>query len=129
MAKKTKDKRIKNEIKRLNGIFKNLSEDKKKVAKSIIENVAFMTVTLEDLQQAINEKGVVEEYRNGANQFGIKESSEVKIYNTMIKNHTATVIGNASDVKEESTTNGILNDTSSRIKVIENADILALWSK
>lgn len=92
MAKKiSKDKRISKEIERLNDIFKNLSDDKKKLAKSIIDNVAFMTVTLEDLQVAINEKGVVETYQNGANQFGVKESSEVKIYNTMIKNHTTSI--------------------------------------
>ena len=103
MAKNlTKDKRISKEIERLNEIFKNLSEDKKKLAKSIIENVAFMTVTLEDLQAAINKKGVVEEYRNGANQFGVKESSEVKIYNTMIKNHTSSVNKLIEMLKNES---------------------------
>ena len=101
--KTNKDKRIKKEIKRLGEIFENLPEDKKKIAKSIIENVAFMTVTLEDLQQAINEKGVVEEYRNGANQFGIKESSEVKIYNTMIKNHTNSINKLFDLIKNETT--------------------------
>ena len=46
-----------------------------------------MTVTLQDLQQEINKKGVTETYQNGANQKGIKKSSAVEVYNTMIKNH------------------------------------------
>lgn len=54
---------------------------------SLIKNAAFMTVTLEDLQETINCEGTVSEYKNGENQFGTKKSPEVEIYNTMIKNH------------------------------------------
>ena len=39
----------------------------------------------------IREKGFVEEYQNGANQFGVKKCSEVEIYNTMIKNYSSIV--------------------------------------
>ena len=45
-----------------------------------------MSVTLDDLMQTIKSKGVKEEYCNGKNQFGFKESVEIKIYNTMQKN-------------------------------------------
>ncbi|MDF2878618.1 MAG: hypothetical protein K0S30_1714 [Clostridia bacterium] len=54
---------------------------------SLIENAAFMTITLEDLQVVINKDGAVIEYQNGENQWGTKKSPEVEIYNTMIKNH------------------------------------------
>lgn len=82
-----KDKRIKAEIKRLNSLYSNVDKNKLKTVKSIIENVAFMTVTLEDLQSSINAEGVITKYQNGANQWGTKKSPEVEIYNTMIKNH------------------------------------------
>lgn len=82
-----KHKRIKREITRLNGLFKMLDPKKKKAVDSLIKNAAFMTVTLEDLQEEINEKGVTERYQNGANQFGVKKSSAVEVYNSMIKNH------------------------------------------
>lgn len=82
-----KEKRIEREIRRLNNLLKDLGEDKKKAVSSLIKNAAFMSVTLEDLQEEINENGVTEEYRNGANQFGVKKSSAVEVYNTMIKNH------------------------------------------
>ncbi|MBT2722305.1 hypothetical protein [Bacillus sp. ISL-46] len=82
-----KQKRIKKEISRLNGLLKKLDSKKKKAVDSLIKNAAFMTVTLEDLQDDINENGVTETYQNGANQFGTKKSSAVEVYNTMIKNH------------------------------------------
>lgn len=82
-----KQKRIKQEIARLNGLLKNIDDKKKKAVVSLIKNAAFMAITLEDLQDEINENGVTEKYQNGANQFGVKKSSAVEVYNTMIKNH------------------------------------------
>ena len=87
----SKDDYIKREIKRLNKIFANLTQDAAQVAEKLIENAAFMTVSLSELQRIINEKGYTEEYQNGENQFGTKKSSEVDIYNTMIKNFNTTM--------------------------------------
>ena len=83
----TKDERIKKEILRLKRLFKNMSKDTINRVLSLINNAAFMTVTLEDLQETINREGTVSEYQNGENQHGTKKSPEVEIYNTMIKNH------------------------------------------
>jgi hypothetical protein len=86
-----KDKRVKVEINRLKKIFKDLELDEKKmqVANSLIENAAFMTITLEDLQVAINENGVISEYKNGENQYGTKQSDEVKTYISLINRHSS----------------------------------------
>ena len=86
-ADMTKDYYIKCEIKRLKKIFENLTQD----ASAVAENAAFMAVSLNELQALINEHGYTEEYQNGANQCGIKKSSEVEIYNTMIKNFNTTM--------------------------------------
>jgi len=83
----TKDKRISKEKAKLNLLLKDLEEDVFNSLQSLVDNTAFMAITLEDLQQAINENGVVEEYQNGPNQHGFKESTEVKVYNTMIRNY------------------------------------------
>lgn len=88
-AEKEKVKRIKKEIKKLKVMFAELPDDAMKTALSLIENAAFMVVTLEDLQKSINRNGVVDTYQNGANQFGLKKSAAVEVYNTMIKNHVA----------------------------------------
>ncbi len=81
------DDRISNEIKRLNRILTKVDAKTKKAVSSLIENAAFMSVTLEDLQKFINKNGVTSEYQNGENQWGTKKSPEVEIYNVMIKNH------------------------------------------
>lgn len=87
----TKDERVKKEMRRLKRIYKDMDPDVKKATQSLIENAAFMVVTLEDLQETINREGVISEYQNGANQWGTKKSPEVEIYNTMIKNHMAII--------------------------------------
>lgn len=83
----TKDERIKKEIQRLKRLFKDMPKSTKDKIDSLIKNAAFMTITLEDLQEAINREGAVAEYQNGENQWGTKKSPEVDIYNAMIKNH------------------------------------------
>lgn len=82
-----KQKRISEEIKKLNKLFVKIEVKTKKAVHSLIENAAFMSVTLEDLQEAINQNGTVSEYQNGANQWGTKKSPEVEVYNSLIKNY------------------------------------------
>ena len=84
-----KEKRVNQEIKRLKQILRDLDADEKKMkaANSLIENAAFMAITLEDLMEKINQEGCVSRYQNGENQWGTKQSPETKTYNQMLKNH------------------------------------------
>lgn len=106
MPKITIETRIKRERERLLTIFGANAEKPVKKAEiqnespemkrlylldRLIDNAAFMAVQLEDLQTAINRDGPVSEYQNGENQWGTKKSPEVEIYNTTVKNYTATV--------------------------------------
>lgn len=50
-----------------------------------------MKVTLEDLQKVINTEGVTEEYQNGANQRGVKQSAALQSYNSLIKNYASVI--------------------------------------
>lgn len=84
----SKQEKIKKEIARLRRQFSELDTKTKNIAVSLISNAAFMSVTLQELQDTINENGAVSEYQNGENQWGTKKSPEVEIYNTMIKNHS-----------------------------------------
>lgn len=92
-----KNERISKEKKKLTSTFSKLDPKAKKVLQSLIENAAFMAITLQDLQKTMNEKGVVSEYQNGENQWGTKKSPEVEIYNSMIKNYS-TVIKQLADL-------------------------------
>ena len=85
----SKDEIVKKEYKKLSGIYTRLDAKMKKVVDPLLREAAFMAASLYELRQIINEKGYTEAYQNGANQKGIKKSSEVEIYNTMIKNYSA----------------------------------------
>ena len=84
-----KEKEIKQEITRINGFLKEIEPKVKKGVKSLIDNVAYMAVTLRELRDDINQEGLITEYQNGENQFGTKKSPKVEIYNTMVKNYTS----------------------------------------
>lgn len=89
-----REKTLRKETNRMKRIFKPLLDDTAyAVSQGLINNAAFMYVTLLSLQQEILLNGCVEEYQNGANQSGIKESSAVKVYNNMIRSYN-TVIKN-----------------------------------
>jgi hypothetical protein len=81
--------RVKKELNRLRRIFKDIPKGQKDTVQSLIRNAAFMSVTLDDLQEKINANGVTDKYQNGENQWGVKKSPEVEVYNSMIKNHSA----------------------------------------
>ena len=86
-----KEEWIKKEEDRLNEIFKDIDEKKKRTVKSLISSAAFMAISIKELEGIINVKGYTEEYQNGANQRGVKKCSEVEIYNNMIKNHMSCI--------------------------------------
>lgn len=82
-----KNKKITKETNKLKKLFKELPENKKKMAEKLIENASFMSITLDELKEDIKIYGVKETYVNGKDQFGFKESIESKTYNTMVKNY------------------------------------------
>ncbi|MCL2248665.1 MAG: hypothetical protein FWC13_05300 [Oscillospiraceae bacterium] len=93
----TRADKIKKEKARLTKIFKGnekepgIDENKLNTVKTLIDNAAFMTVTLEELQEQINESGVSEDYKNGANQWGRKQTPEVEVYISMTRNMTTII--------------------------------------
>lgn len=87
----SKEEKIKRETNRLKRIFRDLDKNKKNIVTSLIKNAAFMAITLDELQDIINEKGYTSDYQNGKNQFGEKKIPEVDIHIAMTKNHAAVI--------------------------------------
>ena len=85
------DEKIKAEIEKLTLIFKNIDPDKKELCTHLIENAAFMSVSLEDLQEQIKRDGWVETYQNGCNQKGKKTGSAAMLYQKLINSYRQTV--------------------------------------
>lgn len=75
-----KSKRVKKEIARLRRLFKDIDENKKKLVLSTIDDVAFMTITMQDIRETIIREGTTVEYKNGENQYGTKQSPDAQYY-------------------------------------------------
>lgn len=78
-----KQKRIKREVNRLKKLFKEIDENKKKLVQATIDDVAFLTVTMQDLRENIVRDGTTVEYKNGENQYGTKQSPDAQLYLAM----------------------------------------------
>lgn len=76
----TEEKKI---IKQLEGLSKEVLN----INKELIHNVAFQSVQLRHLSSYIAIHGVKEKYKNGNNQWGYKDRTEVKTYNNMMKSY------------------------------------------
>lgn len=83
-----KQNRIKREVTRLKKLFKEIDENKKKLVFSTIEDVAFMTVTMQDLREKIVREGTTCQYKNGENQYGVKQSPDAQLYLQLSQKHT-----------------------------------------
>ena len=90
MAKKkelTFEERRKLEEDKLWKALDELSDSKKQIVENTVKDAAFKSVQLEDLHAIIQDEGVIEEYKNGANQSGRKISSNVQVYNALEKSY------------------------------------------
>lgn len=91
MAKKKKETRIKEEKRRLSEIFRDLEPNKLSTCQALIDRAAFITISLEDLEEQLNLTGWVEEYQNGENQYGNKKSAAADVHISLTKNLNAIV--------------------------------------
>lgn len=91
MPKKTKETRINEELQRLQAKYELMDGNQRTIMAPLLQNAAFMKITLDDLQEVINADGVVDTYQNGANQYGQKPSATLQSYNALLKNYTAVI--------------------------------------
>ena len=91
MEELSKEKRITEEFARINVYFETLPDNQKAVVFPLIQNAAFIRVTLDDLQETINAGGLVDEYQNGRNQSGLKQSASLQAYNATMKVYLTTI--------------------------------------
>lgn len=73
----TKQGIIKQHIKKLNELFKNVEENKKELLKTLIENCAFMEVQLSEMQTVLNNDETTKTERKEV----------IQQYNSMSKNY------------------------------------------
>ena len=91
MVKAKKSTRVTKEKNRLLDIFKDLEPNKLQTCHALIDRAAFITVSLQDLEEMLNETGWVEYYQNGENQSGIKKAAAADVHISLTKNLNAII--------------------------------------
>lgn len=76
------------EKKKLSIILENMDKKTQSTCESLIDDAAFMAVTLDELRKIIARDGPVERYQNGENQKGLKKSAAVEAYDKMVNTYT-----------------------------------------
>ncbi len=84
LSKLDKNKNTKLELKKLEAIFKDIPNDKKKLVDSLIKQAAFMQSTLYELSLYINRDGAVATDQHG----NTKESPAIKSYTALINRYS-----------------------------------------
>lgn len=75
----------------LKGMKLAIDENKYNALLGLMKQTAFMSAQLDDLAEQLYYIGVTETYKNGAEQYGTKESTQSKAYNTIIKNYITAI--------------------------------------
>ncbi len=82
--------RQKKEKSRITKIYKNLPKEQLKIVEKLIERAAYMLVSLEDMEEKINQDGLVVKMPQGS--YTIERAHPLlQQYNAMIKNYNATI--------------------------------------
>lgn len=90
-AKKDTFTQINEDKDRLLKLFDGNDSATLELLEPLIQNAVFMQYTLRELQKSIIESGYTDDYKNGANQHGVKISANVQAYNSMVKNYNVII--------------------------------------
>ncbi len=88
---KAKKEHISTEKEALETLYKDVPENKKKLAEKLIDRASFLIVSLAELEEFINNNGYVEFYQNGTEQWGTKKSPQAELYTYWSKMLPATI--------------------------------------
>lgn len=72
-------------------VFKNIDNDKMAIVERTIDFAVDLEFRLDNLQKDLDRDGFIEEYCNGKDQYGTKESTASKAYSTAIKNYNSLI--------------------------------------
>ncbi|WP_122639848.1 MULTISPECIES: hypothetical protein [unclassified Romboutsia] len=87
LQKLEKEKKIKTEINRLKKIYKDFPKEKVKVLEGLIQEAAFMKISLEEMREDLLTNGLTEIFEQGSQSFD-RERPQVKIYTTFMQRYS-----------------------------------------
>ena len=84
-----KAERVKDELQRLSDLFKDIDENKRNFVQRQIEQLAWLNISIMDLQARIDQFGTLVAYDNGGGQSGVRANPDLKTLNDYQKLATA----------------------------------------
>lgn len=87
----SKEERIKKELSRLKKLYKEIPKNKLTLLTKLLDNAAYMAVTLEDLQQQVNEEGAIITIINGNGLETTTEHPAQKSYSVMVSKYASVI--------------------------------------
>lgn len=78
---------VSREVNRLTNFFKDIDRNRRLTAKGLIEEAAFMRITLQQLKSEIDKDGPIDEMPQGDYSI-LREHPALKSYNTMVQRYT-----------------------------------------
>lgn len=78
--------KLNKEMKKLKTILDSVADDRKPIADNIFKELVFIEETLEDLKKQIKERGSIDLFKQGKQEF-YRESPALKGYNTTIQRY------------------------------------------
>lgn len=91
MPKLTEATLKKRRINKYKEAFNHLDNNTMMIVEKTIECVVDLEFRIDKLQKELDTIGFVEEYQNGNNQFGTKESTVSKAYSNILKNYNSLI--------------------------------------
>ena len=82
-----KNKEISLDLSQFDEILKLIPSDRKTVAQNLINEIGFMTKTLNELKQTVERTGAVDLFKQGKQEF-VRENPALKAYNTTIQRYS-----------------------------------------
>lgn len=82
-----KDKEAARVKRQFNKILKQIPEDKKPIGESLIKELSFMAVTLDELKEEVTERGTIDLFKQGSQEF-LRENPALKAYNTTVQRYS-----------------------------------------
>ncbi|HCQ5872828.1 TPA: hypothetical protein ACSVR1_003774 [Clostridioides difficile] len=79
-----KEKKIKQEVSRLKKNYKDLEKEKVKILNGLINEAAFLKISLEETREILTKEGLTEIFKQGKQEFE-RERLQVKIYLNFMK--------------------------------------------
>ena len=75
------------DIQQLAELINEVADDKQPIAEQLLKELVFMSGTLENLKATIREKGEIDLFKQGKQEF-LRESPAMKTYNTTVQRYS-----------------------------------------